>query len=68
MTSYTAGGFFGLANVAKKLFPAVSREIGQPYMSTSTVVDGVVFTQDGSGAFWMVNICLGLLFYGFAWW
>ena len=70
MTSYTAQGFLNLAVGARTILPAYSRAIGKNYLGSLATSGGVPNTPDGTDdvatVVFLVNLSLGLLFYGFS--
>lgn len=68
MTSYTAGGLFGLGERGAILFPQYSAYIGHDYLASTGSIDGITIYDAAGSSFHMFNLALGLLFYGFTWW
>jgi hypothetical protein len=68
MTSYTAGGLFGLGEQGLRLFPQYNTYTGRDYMPSSGSVNGLAVYGAAGSTFHMFNLSLGILFYGFAWW
>lgn len=68
MTSYTAYSFFTLGEAGETLFANYGASIGRDYLAGTGTVNGVSVVNSAGGTWNLINVCLGMLFYGFTWW
>ena len=57
MSSYLAGGFFGLGHAAERVFVEYGAEHSGDYLSGTAEVFGITISRSSGGTFNLINLC-----------